>query len=123
MLAMSSRSARAAHGEDELPHAGGTGRLAGGLAPEAGDAEHGEIAGGVPADELGGERAAGRRLDRQVILALEGVVGGQDQRRCVHDAARGASGAAVDLDDRGAGLLDGVGHLVGDRRSGRHGRQ
>lgn len=93
-------------------------RAAGRLAPETGHAQHGEIARGVAPDELGGERRPGRRLDGQIILALDGVVGGQDERRGVDDAARGASGAAVDLDDRGADLLDGVGHLVGDRGQG-----
>src|SRR4029078_2812340 len=45
----------AAYGEDELAPARGSGRAARRLAPETGHAQHGEIACGVPADDLRGE--------------------------------------------------------------------
>ena len=101
------------HCQDDLADsrraAGGVGRLE----LQARGFQDGQVAAWVAPHELYGDRLAVAVLDAQVLVALDDVVGGENQAFGVDDAAGRLPGAAFDGNQRGRRRCHRVGHLVG----------
>ena len=78
------------------------------------DLEDGEVGGRIAAGERRGDRRAVGERDRDVFLALDGVMRGDDDAGSPVDAARGDASPGVDRDDGLSRALDGAGEVVGE---------
>src|SRR6266568_2748205 len=81
-----------------------------------GNAEHGEVSAGVAALQLGRDAAPIRQRDGDVLVALDGGLGGDDDAIAPVDTAGRQPRAGVDGDDRLGATFNGVGELVGECR-------